>query len=678
MAETTYYDSPLTGEELDEAFRKLADLDASVSSAAASAAAANQSKVAAADSAAQAGQDADTAEKAAQTVAANAANIQAVVDNLAAIRAAPAAAQSAAASATAAQQAAQEALGFRTFFSVVTPDANGDLDPSRPMTTPSAQASWTIKSKGDRIASVEVDGFTQQAGSGDPSPDNVRDISAGGLRMIKVVLDGTTNKFISTYNPGNYPISNTTMFEVKTTASPIYGSASDLLCNIAYFLPRAWANDYPYTVGWYGSSGMQLGIRLPFTGSNALNQANQYLVEQYNAGNPVIVWYEPADESQATGLYIPIQAQGNEYRCQCLELTAPLCAGDKVESCVPSGCDKRVVLDGSIDESWSLSSSSVTGYIRAVYSIPEQNAVQDSAISDIYRNALYSEWSAVSASAGSFVSVTSFAIVVQVKTNLPNTIENFKTILQENPLTVWYRSTAYTEENDIPVQLETHVYNKMTFDGTEGFSYSPASKLIYINFPDAVANQNTTIVCSAYTGGGAGTGENKCAINSAKDFTLYGPYESLESGVSVVTSLASAGTPVTVVYKLAIPAIYAHDPVTIVAIPYTQADVDAANQLANTPSMLPNIDSPDVPMLLNSADNTDSAAQVMALAANAVPVAGTYVVSSQDGTTLAVSLKAMQDGGDAATLGGLTLDDVKQLISDAVTAAVALAQGGTN
>ena len=35
MAETTaYYDSPLTGEELDEAFRKLATLDNSVAAAA--------------------------------------------------------------------------------------------------------------------------------------------------------------------------------------------------------------------------------------------------------------------------------------------------------------------------------------------------------------------------------------------------------------------------------------------------------------------------------------------------------------------------------------------------------------------------------------------------------------------------------------------------------------------
>lgn len=478
----------------------------------------------AAASAESARNDAEIAKQAEQTVEANAGNIQAVVDNLDAIKAAPGQAKAAAASAAAAQQAAQEALGFRTFFSAVTPDENGDLDPSRPMTTPTA-ASVTVKSKGDRIQSVKL--FNPTA-----------------VLLKGKSIDGSVTKFISTLNP----LTKSREFRVN-----IYdvNLSSVLLSNKIKTVSTTWNVDETFICAISGTAGVYtIAIRLPV--SWTLEQANEWAVKEN-----IIFWYKSTNTNE-NSLFTPVFLTGHEYRCQCMPVSEELVAGDKVESNVPSGCDKRIVLDGSIDESWSLSSSSVTGYIRAVYSIPEQNAVQDSAISDIYRNALYSEWSAVSASAGSFVSVTSFAIVVQVKTNLPNTIENFKTILQENPLTVWYRSTAYTEANDIPVQLETH------------------------------ANGHT----------------------------------------------------------------YAHDPVTIVAIPYTQADVDAANQLANTPSTLPAIDSPDVPMLLNSADNTDSAAQVMALAANAVPVAGTYVVSSQDGTTLAVSLKAMQDGGNAATLGG--------------------------
>lgn len=123
-----------------------------------------------------------------------------------------------------------------------------------------------------------------------------------------------------------------------------------------------------------------------------------------------------------------------------------------------------------------------------------------------------------------------------------------------------------------------------------------------------------------------------------------------------LSSQYSAGTPVTVVYELATPAVYAHDPVELVAVPYTEEDATAAQQLAATPSTLPYIDSADVPMLL---DDTVQPMTLAAPLASALPVAGTYVVSSQDGTTVLVSLKAMQDGGDAATVGGASLEQIK-------------------
>lgn len=115
-------------------------------------------------------------------------------------------------------------------------------------------------------------------------------------------------------------------------------------------------------------------------------------------------------------------------------------------------------------------------------------------------------------------------------------------------------------------------------------------------------------------------------------------------------------------------AVYAHQAVELVAVPYTEADVAAAQQLANTPSTLPYIEDADIPMLLNESDATQTTESVAPLA-SALPVAGTYVVSSQEGTTVQVSLKAMQDGGDAATLGGMTLSDIKALISSMIEAA---------
>lgn len=569
----------------------------SADAASASAAAASQSAAQAAESATAARQDADaaassrSAAEASATAAANSAQTssqqatqaetsasaaaQSAASAQGSAEAASANAQAAAQSAQEAQTAAQQALGFRTFFSAVSPDENGDLDPSRPMTTPTAQASWTIKSKGDRIQSVQVDGFTTQSGTGDPSPDNVQPISTAGMRMVELVLNGTENWALRS------SVSNGAQFEIPLTDAPSAGTDQGLAaqtqkCSICIVKN---ADNYPGDCAWAFSTGRQSRLRVRMFRATTVAALKQELSSRYAAGNPVVFWYVPADESQATGLYIPVETQGHEYRCQMLELTEPLGDGDKVESCVPSGCDKTITVDGSTITVTASGSN---------YVVAAADAADDG---NVYAEGL------------AYLSLTGGQIVIPAS-SFPASVTSAQKAnawLQSNPQKVWYRSTAYTEANDIPVQLETH------------------------------ANGHT----------------------------------------------------------------YAHDPVTIVAIPYTQANVDAANQLANTPSTLPYIDSADVPMLLDSigmpepdvtvqsdgtldAENTQKAADwvqetaqrlMVAPLASAPPVAGTYVVSSQGGTTVLVSLKAMQDGGDAATLEGMTLDELKQLISDMIAAA---------
>lgn len=130
------------------------------------------------------------------TVVANLTDINTVVAEMDAIKAAPTEAANAAASATQAagsaaeaaqsaedaQAAAQQAMGFRTFFDAVSPDTDGSLDPSRPMTTVNARGSWTIKSTGDMLRSVEVLGYTS-GGAG-----------AGADGKVTVTVQGHTTK----------------------------------------------------------------------------------------------------------------------------------------------------------------------------------------------------------------------------------------------------------------------------------------------------------------------------------------------------------------------------------------------------------------------------------------------------------------------------------------------------
>lgn len=608
----------------------------------------------------------EEAQAAAKIVSDNAANLQLIADNLEAVQSAGENALKAEKAAEAAQQAAQEALGFRTFFSAITPNANGDLDPSRPMTTPTA-ASVTVKSKGDRIQSVQVNGFTTQEGTGDPSPTNVRAIGTAGMWMAAKVFDGTENWYASANSVGVYRyILGSAITPASTDPSTFYSSVYKNLST---------------------TNGIDEGVSISTAGTVYVNDAEygaasnvsgfkSKLAALYAQGTPFTLWYTPADESQATGLYIPIQAQGHEYRCQMMTLTSPLCNGDKVESCVPSGCDKRVVFDGSTDEVWT----DAAGAFRITVSDIPSGGYTVPILSNIYtpantNSAATSVWPDKSIQGG----VSGGTIYVK-DTSFNSNLSAFRAALTANPLIVWYQSTDYVESNDIQVQLETHANALVTVDGANTL-FTQGTDGYTVALPGAA---NGTVTCNCFSN-----------LTVASN-TVTIPASQFPSSV---TSLEQANTwvqsnPVTILFPLATPAVYAHDPVTLVAVPYTQADVDAANQLANTPSTLPAIDSPDVPMLLDNtvvsepdvvvqpdgtldAENTqkaadwimDTAEQVMALVANAVPVVGTYVVSSQDGTTLSVSLKAMQDGGDAATLGGMTLEEIKKLISDMIAAA---------
>ena len=663
----------------------------SADAASASASAASQSAAQAAESATAAQQDADAAASSRSTAEASAAAAansaqtssqqatQAETSASAAAQSAASAqgsAEAASASAQAAQEAqaaAQQALGFRTFFSAVSPDANGDLDPSRPMTTPTAQASWTIKSKGDRIQSVQVNGFTAQAGSGDPSPTNVRKISTAGMRMVKVPLTG--NELYSRYGYGvaianvfsgtlNNPVSYCTNFRRVATGNRMKGGF------------------------WFGWNDKHVYCFIHQDGTSTTDTEVQAfkadVQSRYAAGNPVIFWYVPADESQATGLYVPIQSQGHEYRCQCLELTEPLCDGDTVESCVSSGCDKTLTFTGDSEEKWTQNLQS-GAWFTPVSDIAAYGSTK------IYSDYLPGNTPSAVLGGTEGISPTSGGGYIQVR--LPDSTAP-SDYLPAHPLTVWYQSTAYTEANDIPVALETHNWSFDNFTSEDTFSGNTGSNWVYTPSRAKDKKTNGTVICSHFKGVSGNSPDigsiNKIAINANGQYVITSSYGSDSTAFKAyVSAQETAGTPVTIVYELATPAIYAHDPVELVAVPYTEADATAANQLAATPSTLPYFDSADVPMLLNKtteaadaetdAEGVASTEVPPADATNAVhpmtmaaplstvlPVAGTYVVSSQNGTTVQVSLKSMQDGGDAATLEGMTLDDIKALISSMI------------
>ena len=389
------------------------------------------------------------AEKWGQIVQANADNIQQVVDNLTDIQNAAENAQAAAASAAAAQQAAQEALGFRKFYSAVVPDANGNLDPSRPMVVGPA-ASVEIESAGDRIQSVTALGFTQQAGTGDPSPTNVRAITNGGLRMVKVVFDGTENWVPAASTPGADPA-----FAIEKVPMPKSGTNEIIAAKTQFCTdcPIKNSDGYSGECIWVYGTGSDSGIRARLFRAQSANELKKVLADRYAAGNPVIVWYVPSDESDATGLYAPIILQGGEYRATCLPLTAPLCEEDSVVSraenadgdaeSVETHVQSVVVADGSTT---ALTQGS-GGYTLAL-----PGATNGAVKCDTFSN--------LTASSGS---------VTIPASQFPSSVTSLETAnqwLQSNNVTVVYPLATPAVYTHDPVALEAATGDQLTYTVT--------------------------------------------------------------------------------------------------------------------------------------------------------------------------------------------------------------------
>lgn len=613
------------------------------------------SESAAAQSATSAAEDASSAASDAQSAAsdASAASQSATAAQTAATSAQQSAAN-AAASAEAAAQSAQQADGFRSFFggAVLPAPTTGTLDPSRPMQS-AATASVTATSRGDFIHGVTVNGFTTQAGTGDPSPSNVRALTSGGIRLKKYAVTGKEprwQKNDGADNNGNY------LYFLAGFGAAV---GSECICNRLKYYSTTFQTTPSVGISPAGSLYMNIG-----SAGGSLASFKKALNDAYSSGNPYIVWYVPADEADATGLYAPIILTSGEYRATCLPLTAPLCEGDSVVSKTKSGCDKQLTLDGS---------TLTVAASGSNYTVVAANAV---AGGTVYASGL----AGLSLTAGS-VTIPGTAFPSSV-----TSAEQANTWLQSNPQTLYYQSTAYTDADDIAVLLESHAQAVLVLDGTEPGSINPVGG--YISIPLSASampfmaqggkNSGISSVAKAqYASAGSGfywiTNSRNLIFGKAyaDQFDNYAAFQ------AKMAELYSAGTPAQFVYPLTTPAVYAHPAVDIVAVPddtgsYTVSSqdgttvvvafggfaseaqgkkADAAVQTVNgqqgpSVTLLPQdvggistytcSTSGKVHTLTGSGDNIKFVADAAYTAGNTIKVNGTTVTAqTQDGTALA-------------------------------------------
>lgn len=459
--------------------------------------------------------------------------------------------------------------------------------------------SVTLDAEGERVHSITVNGFTKQSGSGDPSPTNVRALTNGGLKLVEVVLTGT-EEWILNPNSGT-AASGSRRFQLGMSVTSSNASAS--VAAVAYCShfdgttpANTYGSNYDNTF-----SVQNADLQLRVAGISAVEGLKQFLAARYAAGDPVIVWYQPAAESDATGLYAPIILASGEYRATCLSLTAPLCEGDSVVSWAKSGCDKVLVLTGT--ENWTLVLSG-NGWLRAY--TPAAGCVPGTAVGDWLRKGTVDEWNANSG-IGYVVTLQSGNIGVCVPTD-KTTIQDFKAILAANPLTVWYRSTNYTPAADIPVSLETHQQAVLVLDGTEAFYALPsdAGQFVLNSTGGAAAKGHATSgLCSIALnkhdkfGSGFYFVANSTQLVFGGDFAKQ--FESVDAFKAKLAELHAAGTPAQFVYPVSTPLIYAHEPVEF--------------------------------EFVKGED-------------------GVFTITGEADGTLDVYYKALQDGGDADKLGG--------------------------
>ena len=408
---------------------------------------------------------------------------------------------------------------------------------------------------------VTTYGFTEQAGTGDPSPINVRQLTNGGLKLVAKVFDGNSDENWRASASDN---------NVQYISLPLDYSVSADTTVLAYcdrlekVVPSS-AGDNPAEIGTFSAFARQRGdfIFKINIGVNSTAAAKQAL-----AANPITIWYVPANESQATGLYAPIILSSGEYRATCLPLTAPLCEGDSVVSWAKSGCDKTLVLDGSQDIQW-IENSAIPYGGSFVLSVPDAVIWTSTEIAPVYSDKLNRVPNDVSKFNQGVISLRSASKGFIFTLFGAKTTEAGKQYLAEHPITIWYRSTNYTEADDITVSLETHVRAVLVLDGTTTVTKDP-SGYISVAFPSNVpapkGTSKSTNLCSIAKFEYSATANGFYVLTPANLVIFGSAYVQAAgwtSGQDCKTYLTE--NPATLVYELATPITYAHPAVDIVS-----------------------------------------------------------------------------------------------------------------
>ena len=408
---------------------------------------------------------------------------------------------------------------------------------------------------------MTIEGKTTQAGTGDPSPENIRPISGVGMYDQCVVFDGSEDEdwqLGTTGTEGKYKLQIIATPKVtKVPATSVAPIKSDRFRTISA------------TGTWDNQTGIAAQTNNIYIYSKEYQTVQSW--KSYLSAHPLTVWYQSVDHYKSKGpFYTVVELSNDPYRAVGFELNQPLFDGDSLKVGGLSGFDRMAVLDGSDDETWS-KSSSYEGFYFAL------DGVKDAAspISGGGGSRLDEEYGAAASHTFNYFPLTSWSQMqgghyfsvngTQFGCNYPeaSTLAEFKSYLQSHPLIVFYRSTEYTEENDIPVALEKHNTYKQILNGDFPFETreDPSASLFILNTRSNNANgvpapKDALCVCDTYKG--VQTSWNSMPDNGIQTTTNYIGFKDTRYSSVEEAKQGLNKSPITVVYELATPVSYAH------------------------------------------------------------------------------------------------------------------------
>lgn len=425
--------------------------------------------------------------------------------------------------------------------------------------------------EGSNVA-VTSYGFTEQAGTGDPSPTNVREITVGGLQA---------NLFPGFSKLGKYDISS----EAFTQTSDGNVASEKFSCkpNTDYFISIQRSVASSLRVLFWDSNDLFLST-VSIT-SGALNpkgtfktpaKAEKLAVASFSSGgnlsnyeNQLLVYgktelpYTPYTGAEYGTV---VKTKGISEINNLIPLTAPLCDGDTVETYAKSGCDKELVLDGSSDEQWKFESSAkrFTLLISTLGDYPVASSTK------IQLCNILNYDSALSTNTAFFVYGSAYGggTTLFLSSGFAEDLDSLKTKLAENPIKIRYRSTNYEPRKDISVCLEKHkrFYYELNEDADWKLGGGSGTDQYYCVLPFTAKTGNE--ICSHFKRSTSAATENSFSTSGSIYIrTTSGMFNGVDGFKGYIAEQKTASKHITVECELATPITYAHDPIYLAAYP---------------------------------------------------------------------------------------------------------------